>query len=137
MSSQESKKRPGMFGKIETKEDALKVIKDTAIAFYVVAALQIVLAFFIGLSAIIDGIIYIVLAFLLQKFNSRIVAVLMLILTGIGVVVTAMNRLGSGQGGRNILLALVMIWASIRAIQATFRLNTLSSEEETGNQIVL
>ena len=134
MSSQVSKKRPGMFGKIETKEDALKVIKDTAIAFYVVAALQIVLAFFIGLGAIIDGFIYIVLAFLLQKFNSKIVAALLLVITGIGVVFTFMNRFGDGQGGRNIFLALVMIWASIRAVQATFSLSTLPSEEEIDNQ---
>ena len=134
--SQESKKRPGMFGRIETKEDALKVIKDTAIAFYVVAALQIVLAFFVGFSVIIDGIIYVVLAFLLQKLNSRVVAVLLLIVTGIGAVFTFMNRFGGGQGGRNIFLALVMIWASIRAVQATFSLNKLSSEEETDNQVV-
>ena len=124
MAEQTPKKR-GLFSKIETREDALKTIKDSSITFYLIGGLQIALSFFLGASAIVDGLLFIIFAFLLQKFNSRIVAVLLLILSGAGLVVTTMNSFGGGQGGRNVILALVVLWASIRAVQATFKLQSL------------
>ena len=123
-------KKQGFFSKIETEEDARKTIKETAIAFYVLGGLQIILSTFIGVSAIIDGALYVIFAFWLQKSNSRIVAVILLVLSGIGLIVTAINRFGGGQGGRNIFLALVVMWASIRAVQATFKLQSLPMEQQ-------
>ena len=117
------KKKNAWYGKIETKEEALKVIKDTSNGFYFLAALQIVLGYFImGREAIIDGVIFAVCAFLLRKLNSRAVAIILLLLSVSGLVVTGINKFGGGTGGRNITLAVVMIWISIRAIQATFGL---------------
>ena len=53
------KKKNVWFGKIETKDEALKVIKDASNGFYFLAALQIVLGYFIiGAETIIDGIIF-------------------------------------------------------------------------------
>lgn len=117
------KKKNAWYGKIETKEEALKVIKDASNGFYFLAALQIVLGYFImGTEAIIDGVLFAVCAFLLRKFNSRVVAVILLLLSVGGLVVTAINQFGGGTGGRNIILAVIMIWTSVRAIQATFGL---------------
>ena len=117
------KKKNAWYGKIETKEEALKVIKDTSNGFYFLAALQIVLGYFImGTEAIIDGVIFAVCAFLLRKLNSRAVPIILLLLSVGGLVVTGINKFGGGTGGRNITLAVVMIWISIRAIQATFGL---------------
>ncbi|MEI6660241.1 MAG: hypothetical protein WCK91_02355 [bacterium] len=119
-------KKNAWFGKIETKEEALKVIKDSSNGFYFLAALQIVIGYFLlGLPAIIDGVIFAVLAFLLRKFNSMVVAVLLLLLSVGAVVVTAINQFGGGTGGRNTILAVIMIWTSIRAVQATFKLHKL------------
>lgn len=117
------KKKNAWYGKIETKDEALKVIKDASNGFYFLAALQIVLGYFImGTEAIIDGVLFAVCAFLLRRFNSRVVAVILLLLSIGGLVVTAINKFGGGTGGRNIILAVIMIWTSIRAIQATFGL---------------
>ena len=117
------KKKNAWFGKIETRDEALKVIKDTSNGFYFLAALQIVLGYFImGTEAIIDGVIFAVCAFLLRKFNSRVVAVILLLLSIGGLVVTGINKFGGGTGGRNLFLAVIMIWISVRAIQATFGL---------------
>ena len=114
------------FGKIETTENALKVIKDVSNGFYFLAVLQIVLGYFImGTSAIIDGVLFAVCAFLLRKFNSRVVAIILLLLSVGGLVVTRINQFGGGTGGRNLFLAVIMIWVSIRAIQATFGLKKL------------
>lgn len=117
------KKKNAWYGKIETKDEALKVIKDASNGFYFLAALQIILGYFImGTEAIIDGVLFAVCAFLLRKFNSRVVAVILLLLSIGGLVVTAINKFGGGTGGQNIILAVIMIWTSIRAIQATFGL---------------
>lgn len=117
------KKKNSWFGKIETKDEALKVIKDASNGFYFLAALQIVLGCFImGMEAIVDGVIFAVCAFLLRKFNSRVVAVILLLLSIGGLIVTGINKFGGGSGGQNLFLAVIMIWVSIRAIQATFGL---------------
>jgi tetratricopeptide (TPR) repeat protein len=135
MSSQYTLKRLGMFGKIETKEDARGVIKDTSNWFYGLGALQIVLTFLAGYTALITGIIFIVLAFLLRKLNSRIAAILLLILSGFDFVFTFFNVFSGGQGGGHIFLASAFTWASIRAVQAAFRLNSLSTEFDQAIQL--
>jgi hypothetical protein len=117
------KKKNTWFRKIETRDEALKVIKDASNVLYFLAAFEIVLGYFImGVGAIVDGVIFAVCAFLLRKFNSRVVAVILLLLS-IGVlIVTGINKFGGGSGGRNLSLAVIKIWVSIRAIQATFGL---------------
>lgn len=105
------------------REEALKVIKDASNGFYFLAVLQVVLGYFImGVEAIVEGVIFAVCAFLLRKFNSRVVVVILLLLSIGGLIVTGINEFGGGTGGRNIFLAVIMIWVSIRAIQATFGL---------------
>lgn len=117
------KKKNTWFGKIETRNEALKVIKDTSNSFYLLAILQTILGYFIiGIWSITDGIVFAVCAFLLRKFNSRIVAIILLLLSVSGLVITGMNKFDDGAGGRNLFLAVIMIWVSIRAIQATFEL---------------
>jgi len=116
-------KKNAWFSKIESKEDAIKVIKDSSNGFLVLAAIQFGLGFLIGMTTIIDGVIYAVLALLLRKFNSRAVAILLLLLSLVAIVVTGINKFGGGEGGRNIILAVIMIWASVRAVQATFKYN--------------
>ena len=119
-------KKNNWFGKIETREEALKVIKDSSNGFYFLAVLQIVIGYFLlGASAIVDSVILAILAFLLRKFNSMVVAILLLLLSLAGIVVTGINRFGGGTGGRNIILAVIMIWVSVRAVQATLKLHKL------------
>ncbi len=106
--------------KIETKADAEKVIKDASYAYFFVATLQIVAGFFLGAGTIIDGVIYLVLAFLLRQFYSRAVAIALLILSLAAVVVTAMNIVAQGGGGSNNILAVIMVYVGARSVQATF-----------------
>src|SRR5256885_6113675 len=62
------------------KEKLLKDIKSGAGFFYFIGGLQIVLWFVIGQLLIVDGIVNIVLAALVQKFKSRVAAVLLMLL---------------------------------------------------------
>lgn len=122
-------KKNSWFGKIETQDEALEVIKGVSIGFYFLAVLQIVIGYFlIGLESIIDGVIYAVLAFLLRKFNSRVVAVILLLISIASIVFTGINQFAGGTGGKNTILAVITVWASIRAIQATFKLHKLQHQ---------
>ena len=112
-----------MFAKIESCDDAQKMVKDASYAFYFVAGLQGVLGCFILPSMILDGIVYGVLAFFLHRFGSRIAAVLLFLMACLSLVVTIMNKMGvANQGGGNIFLAVIVLIVSARAIEATFKL---------------
>ncbi|WP_052594573.1 hypothetical protein [Aureispira sp. CCB-QB1] len=123
------------FAKIETKEDALGVIKETANGFFVVACLQIIIGIILMPAIILDGVVLIVLGLLLRQLKSRVVAVILFLFSVIAFIMTIMNKFGiSSEGGGNIFLAGLMVYISIRAIQATFRyyslLNDVASKED-------
>lgn len=112
-----------LFAKIETREDALKVVKDASIGFFAVAGLQAILAAFIAPSLWMDAIILAVLAAGLMKFHSRLAAVLLVLVSGGEAFVTVMNRLGvMHEGGKNVVLAFIMLVVAIRAVEATYKL---------------
>ena len=120
----EDKKKAGMFAKIESREDALKTIKDCSIGFLFIAALQAGIGYFVAPSLIIDGILYAILAAILWKWNSRIAAILLLLLGTAAAVVTLLNKFGvTAEGGNNIFLAIIIFWAAIRSVEATFKLH--------------
>ncbi|MGA1825215.1 MAG: hypothetical protein ACMUIP_11195 [bacterium] len=117
-------KKVGMFGKIESKEDALKTIKDCAVGFFFLAVLQSVIGYFIAPGLIIDGILYAALAAILLKWNSRVAAVLLLLLGTAAAISTMLNMLGiTSSGGNNIILAIMIFWAAIRSVEAAFKLH--------------
>ena len=117
------------FGKIESRDDALKVVKDASNAFFVVAAIQAALSFLIGFSILFDAFIYAVGGFFLRRYNSRAAAVILLILAVIAAGVTVANMTGARLGGgNNIIVALILLWAAIRAVEATFKLRRFLPE---------
>jgi hypothetical protein len=116
-------KKKGMFSKIDSREDALKVVKSSSTAFFVVAALQVAFSFVIGYSVLIDAAIYVICGFFLRRFCSRAAAVILLLVAILAVGVTFANKMGEDLGGgNNIILSLIVLWAAIRAVEATFKL---------------
>ena len=119
----EATKKQGWFSKIETRDDAIKVVKDTSLVFFFVAVLQAVLSFLLDFSVLFDVFVYGVGGFFLRRNNSRAAAVVLLVLAAIGAGVTFANKVGANLGGgTNIFLALIVLWAGIRAVEATFKL---------------
>ncbi len=117
-------KKKGSFSKIENRDDALKMVKDTSLAFFFVAGLQAILSYWIGSGVLIDAAVYAIGGFFLRRFNSRTAAVILLILALLGAGVTIANKAGANLGGgNNIILALIILWAGIRAVEATFKLH--------------
>jgi len=122
--------KKGVFSKIETKDDALKVIRDAAIGFFCVAGLQGGIGFFFAPTLVVDAVVIAVLAFLLIAWKLRTAAVLLLIYAGITTITTVLAKVGVlSQGGTNIGLVLVILWAGIRATEATFKLRGRFAKE--------
>lgn len=108
------------WGAIQNTEEAAYIIKSIAYGFYFLAVLQGVIGYWlVGPSAFFDAIIIALLAFLLHKSKKKVFAYLLLALMLFGLGVTLSNRLGlTDEGGRNFVLSIIFIWASIRALKA-------------------
>ena len=126
----EAPKKKGFFSKIASRDDALEVVKDTSNAFFFLAALQAALAYWVGLSMLFDAAVYAVGGFFLRRYQSRTAAVILLLLAVAGAGITVANRVGQNLGGgNNIILAIIVLWAAVRAVQATFKLRGRFSQE--------
>jgi len=116
------------FSKIETHEQALVVIKDTSNVFFFVAVLLFALSSTIGYEVLWDAAIFVVGGFFLRKFNSRAAAVILLIVATAMVGATIANLTGTNLGGgQNIILAVIVLWAAVRAVQATYKFRNLTT----------
>lgn len=111
------------FWQIKTKEDAWLIMREVSILLFFVGGLQIILGFFTGLVMILDGVMFIVLGLLLYYLKSRIVSVLILMISFLGLGVTFYNRISAGAGGRNIFLALLVFYSAIAGVYAAFKYN--------------
>ncbi|MCP4418956.1 MAG: hypothetical protein GY805_20255 [Chloroflexi bacterium] len=130
MSSTPDKKKNSTFSKIESRTEALKVIKESSITFMVVGMILGAFGFFLFPETLMDAALYIILGLVLMFVKSRIAAVLLLLLSGVSVVTTFMNRLGiTAVGGRNIFLAILVFWAAVKAVEATFKLHGKFAQE--------
>ncbi len=119
------------WGKIDSEKNALNVVKQAAIVLYIVGGLNLLGAlllivggaFSVGIAAIIDGAVYAVLGILLQKLNSRAVAIIVTVIAIVGLLFTAYNLFSGTFGAKNVIIAIVILIAGIRSIQATYLLN--------------
>ncbi len=122
--AEEKPKKVGWFSKIRDRDDAVKVAKDCGAGFFVIAAIQGTIGVWIAPMLLIDAAIFAVCGFFIRRSFSRTAAIVALILGVITVVTTFMNKIGeSAGGGNNIILALIILWAAIRSVEATFKLN--------------
>ncbi len=130
-----TEKKKGSFSKIESRDEALKMVKDTSRAFFFVAGLQAILSYWIGFGVLVDAAIFAIGGFFLFRFNSRAAAVALLLLALLSAGVTIANKAGANiGGGNNIILALIILWAGIRAVEATFKLHGRFSPVSVPNQ---
>lgn len=113
------------FWKVENKEEALYLIKQCSYGFLFVAGLNILLGFIMGMATIMDGIIYLILGLLLLFLKSRVVSILLLLISGAGIVATFLNMVGVSYGGSNIFLALIVFYVAIVSVYTTFKYHKL------------
>jgi hypothetical protein len=111
---------------IESAADADALLVTLGRGLYAIAALQAVFGAFLawqsGSAAVFgDVVFWLVAGFLLPRTRSRILAV-MVLLAALGVAATTFGaRFGGGTGGKNIVLALLLVGVGVRAVIATVR----------------
>jgi hypothetical protein len=137
------------FKPIKSREEALKTIQDTSTAFFVVAGIGAIIVLAVSQlgnsgfefsGMIIDVSLYAAMASWLRWGQSRVAAVLLLLMALISLGITTGNKLGiTDSGGKNIWLALIAFWAAIKAVEATFKLPQFerASAHEEYQQVAL
>jgi len=118
-----------LFKPVVSRDDAVQLIGEAARACYVIAAIQALVSLVFGPWGLVDAVLYAGLGIWLQRGQSRVAAVLLLIVAVAGLATTVMNRVGAGSGGRNILLAAIVAFVGYRACQATFKLASMPTTE--------
>jgi hypothetical protein len=123
MAEQQAKK-PGLFSAIQDRDGAIKIARDCGNAFLMLAVLQGAIGLFLARSLLVDAAIFALCGLYIRRSYSRAAAILCLAVAAFAAVTTFANRVGANVGGgKNIFLAVIMLWVGIRAVEATFKLH--------------
>ena len=118
------RKRRGIFALIRSRDDALHVVTDAAVAFLAAAAVLVATAFAQGWQDLADATLYVVLGLLMWRFRSPAAAFALLLIAIMRFFVTVGQAIETGAVNRTyVLVTIVVLFASIRAIEATLKLN--------------
>lgn len=121
-----------MLKKIETIDEATEIINMVSKSFIGLAILQLVLMVLLlgNYYAIIDFIAITLIALLLKKFKKVEFAIIIFLISLASLVFTVMNKIGLGEGGKNIYMSSIMVVMSFNAIKATCFIRKAKKEEE-------
>ncbi len=119
----------GFFAKIRQQEDAAKVVRAASLVFLAVGAFLCIASIWSGFELWVHGLAYIVLGILLRQLRSRVIASLMLLVA----LVLLLPEMGLMPDrpyalAANIILAAVLAWVAIRAIEATSKLRARKAQ---------
>jgi hypothetical protein len=117
--------------KIETRDDALEVVKIASIGFFFFAGLQFVLFLVTNSPAAFGTAAVLVAGAVALVRHSRAAAAVLLALSVAEALVTVAHMFGAPFGrGSNIFLAGLMVWVAVRAVQATWALQRMPDDED-------
>jgi hypothetical protein len=117
--------RARLFSSIKNRDDALKMIHDAAIGFFLVAGVQAAILLFTEQTYSLTALIYALLAAVLLKWRSRFAAILLLVVAATSLLLIIFNWVGViDNGDTNLILTLLLLWVAIRAVEATHKLHS-------------
>jgi hypothetical protein len=124
------RKRRGIFAIIRSRDDALHVVADAAIAFLAAAAALAAMAFSHGWQDLADATLYVVLGLLMRRFRSPAAAFARLLVAMMRFFVTVGQAIKTGAvNWTYVLVTIAVLFASIRAVVGTLKLNGRFAEE--------
>ena len=117
------KKYGAWLARISNRETAHSMARECAIAMLFWAVVQAAFSFKYGNTLLIHAAVLALGGLGLLLWKSRIAAVALLVyaLTGAGITL-AIQSGAQIEGGKNISLALLVLWTAIKTVEATFRL---------------
>ena len=99
------------------------MIADAAIAFLAAAAVLAATAFSQGWQDLTDATLYVLLGLLMWRFRSPAAAFALLVIAMMRLFVTVGQAIETGAVNRTyVLVTIVVLFASIRAVEATLKL---------------
>jgi len=120
-----------LFSMIENRDEAVKLVKDAAVAFFLITVLavafsimtllQVGASFFLGYNLLYEAVIYASGGYALFRYRSRSAALILLAATGFGLYLSILHHLAD-RPGRNVILSGLLLVAAARAVEATFKL---------------
>ena len=116
-------RRRGIFALIRSRQDALNVVTDTSIVFLLVAVILGALYLIEGERTLLDVGLFGFLGILLWRFKSPAAAITLLLVSVMRLFVTLAQILDTGDvNWIFVVLTAIVIFASIRAAEATLKL---------------
>jgi len=117
------KKYGAWLARIGSREIAHRMARECAIAMLFWAVVQAAFSFKYGNTLLIHAAVLGLGGAGLLLWKSRIAAIALLVyaLTGAGITL-AIHSGAQIEGGKNLSLALLVLWTAIKAVEATFRL---------------
>jgi|GEM_PF-5534936 len=110
------------FSDIETRQQCADIIRHVTILYLVYSAFKAMAFFVTGSGLLIEGITFALLALALRKWQSLQVSALALAITLIFLLLGILQLVGFVQLPRpNILLLVILTWASYRAVLGTYK----------------
>ena len=129
------------FSKIETKEQAEKVIREVSIVLYVVAAIDLLLyVLYLGKMVYVGEVVLLVLTgLLLRRSRSRSIAVVVAAYAIFIGILTFLARAGiyHEAGGQNVIVALIVIFTAIRGVNATWVYHRIQGTQTNTRGVVV
>lgn len=121
---EEKPHRTGLLGKISSRDDAIKTIKQASYVFIVMAIINFAFGILIDLSLIADAILYFILGILLMWLKSRIVSIILLLLSLISLLFFILNKTGVIEEGGSLIgiFVVILLIAAVKAVEGTFKL---------------
>jgi hypothetical protein len=107
------------FRELETRDDAMAMVRDCSVALLLVGLVQVALASLAGVGSAIDAAIYMPLAVALYRYTSRLAAALLLGFALFAVAVVVAAATWSIDSRSDLLLIATLLWASVRSVEAT------------------
>ncbi len=110
-----------IFRRIETVSDAEGVIRSASILVLLYAGVKVILAASIDVALLWDALVLALVAVPLLIFKNRFAAVAMLLLMCLVTLDTVIQAF-AGRPSLAVLIVVLLLWVSVRAVQAAFRL---------------
>jgi hypothetical protein len=108
-----------LFGPIRTQQDAIQTLSELRKGWFIIAAIQAVLYIYLAwFTSLMDVGVYLIAGYFLPRQKSRTLAWGMLFFSIFVFLLTIASRFGAYEGGKNIVLALLVIGLAYRSVKA-------------------
>jgi hypothetical protein len=107
------------FRELETRDDAVAMVRDCSVALLLVGLVQVALAAVAGVGSAIDAAIYMPLAVALYRYTSRLAAALLLQFALFAAAVIVGAAIWDIDGRTDLVLIATLLWAGVRSLEAT------------------